>query len=251
MANNQYNNKVELSDGTTLIDLSNDTAVASDVAQGKYFHLATGERVVGTASGGTPSLQTKSVTPTESAQIITADDGYDGLSSVDIEAISNTYVGTGIARRSFEGITFNDQLLQVASGYYQSNLTKRIDKLVVSGSITPVEKVQSITLTIPCANLSYFIMAPSDGTLRKPGYKALNVIFADNYNKRVMYITTNNGGTDNMGYSGSFSDTANNKVTITVYPTTSKITLSSTAITGRTFGYFMGIKYNWFAFGVS
>ena len=48
MANNPYNNKVELSDGTTLIDLSNDTAVASDVASGKYFHLATGQRVSGT-----------------------------------------------------------------------------------------------------------------------------------------------------------------------------------------------------------
>lgn len=52
MANNPYVNKVELANGTTLIDLSTDTAVASDVAQGKYFHLATGERVQGTASGG-------------------------------------------------------------------------------------------------------------------------------------------------------------------------------------------------------
>lgn len=52
MANNPYVNKVGLADGTTLIDLTSDTAVASDVAQGKYFHLATGERVQGTASGG-------------------------------------------------------------------------------------------------------------------------------------------------------------------------------------------------------
>ena len=52
MANNPYVNKVELANGTTLIDLSLDTAVAADVAQGKYFHLATGERVAGTGSGG-------------------------------------------------------------------------------------------------------------------------------------------------------------------------------------------------------
>lgn len=51
MANNPYVNKVE-ADGQTLIDLTSDTAVASDVAQGKYFHLATGERVAGTSSGG-------------------------------------------------------------------------------------------------------------------------------------------------------------------------------------------------------
>lgn len=51
MANNQYVNKVQY-DGNTLIDLTADTAIAEDVAQGKYFHLATGERVQGTASSG-------------------------------------------------------------------------------------------------------------------------------------------------------------------------------------------------------
>ena len=45
---NEYVNKVVLSSGETLIDLSSDTAVASDVASGKYFHLKTGQRVQGT-----------------------------------------------------------------------------------------------------------------------------------------------------------------------------------------------------------
>ena len=48
MANNQYVNQVGLADGTVLIDLSTDTAIASDVKSGRYFHLATGERVQGT-----------------------------------------------------------------------------------------------------------------------------------------------------------------------------------------------------------
>ena len=48
MANNPYVNQVGLADGTILIDLTSDTAVASDVAVGKYFHLNTGERVTGT-----------------------------------------------------------------------------------------------------------------------------------------------------------------------------------------------------------
>ena len=50
MANNTYVNQVGLADGTILIDLTTDTAVAADVQSGKYFHLATGERVQGSST---------------------------------------------------------------------------------------------------------------------------------------------------------------------------------------------------------
>lgn len=50
MASNEYVNKVVLAGGNTLIDLTSDTAVAADVASGKYFHLASGERVQGSCT---------------------------------------------------------------------------------------------------------------------------------------------------------------------------------------------------------
>ena len=49
---NTYVNKVNLADGTTLIDISADTVTASDVAGGVTFHSADGAARTGTAEDG-------------------------------------------------------------------------------------------------------------------------------------------------------------------------------------------------------
>lgn len=109
MANNPYVNKVVYGN-QTLIDISDTTAAASDVAQGKYFYLNTGQKVQGSASTGsivisdttdthggtirtittgqTVNLQTKTITPTSSQQTVTPDTGYTGFSEVIVEASS-------------------------------------------------------------------------------------------------------------------------------------------------------------------
>ena len=46
------NNKVQLSDGTVIMDVTDTTAEAADVASGKYFYAADGTKTLGTASGG-------------------------------------------------------------------------------------------------------------------------------------------------------------------------------------------------------
>ena len=105
--------------GNTLVDLTGDTAVASDVAVGKTFHLADGTQATGTM---TPTLQTKTVTPTESSQTVTADNGYDGLSQVNVGAISDTYIGSQITHFTLSGdwvvTPTSTQQLIVGNGEY-------------------------------------------------------------------------------------------------------------------------------------
>lgn len=111
----------------TLIDLSTDTVASSDdILVGKIGHLRDGSVVTGTASGGEPNLQTKSVNPTESSQTVTADAGYDGLESVSVGAISTTYVGSGITRKSSSDLTVSGATVTAPAGYYSAQASKSV-----------------------------------------------------------------------------------------------------------------------------
>ena len=57
------------------------------------------DKVIVNVSGGAPTLQSKTATPTTSQQTITADSGYDGLSSVTVSAMPTGTAGTPTASK--------------------------------------------------------------------------------------------------------------------------------------------------------
>lgn len=131
--------------GDTLTTVSNQTRKL--LTQGKYLE---DDITLVDVSRGSPNLQTKSVsyTPSETAQSqsVTADAGYDGLDEVDVSvgAISSTYVGSDITRRSSTDMTASGATVTAPAGYYESGSSKA----VASGSATPPTTISGSQATL-------------------------------------------------------------------------------------------------------
>lgn len=106
-----------------------------------------------------PSLQTKSISPSETAQTVTPDSGYDGLSQVLVGAISNTYVGSGIDRNDSTDLTASGATVTVPAGYYENSATKTImsgtegTPTVTKGTVSN----HSVTVTPSVTNTAGYI----------------------------------------------------------------------------------------------
>ena len=107
----------------------------------------------GTVSVAVPTdsnveLQTKSVTPSETAQTITPDSGYDGLSSVSVGAISKTYVGSGVTTKSAQTYTPGASNQTIASGQYLTGTQTILgDADLVAGNIRKGVNIFNVTGT--------------------------------------------------------------------------------------------------------
>lgn len=90
--------------------------------------------VTGGASGAV--LQSKTVSPSESAQTIKADNGYDGLSQVTVNAVSKTYVRSGVTKKSAATYTPGTSNQTIAANQYLNGAqTIKGDANLVAGNI--------------------------------------------------------------------------------------------------------------------
>lgn len=121
---------------------------AANIKSGVKIFNVTGSYAGSSSGGGTPSLQTKTVTPSESTQTVSPDSGYDGLSSVTVNAVSKTYVGSGVTKKAAATYTpkTSDQSI-AASQYLSGAQTIKGDVNLVAGNIKSGVSIFGVTGT--------------------------------------------------------------------------------------------------------
>ena len=119
---------------------------AGNIRSGVKIFNVTGSYAGSSSGGGTPSLQTKTVTPSESTQTVSPDSGYDGLSSVTVNAVSKTYVGSGVTKKAAATYTPKTSDQSIAASQYLSGVqTIKGDVNLVAGNIKSGVSIFGVT----------------------------------------------------------------------------------------------------------
>lgn len=97
----------------------------SITANGTGIDVASYASVDVTVPSGSPTIESLSVTPSETQQTYNSS-SVDGYKPVTVGAISSTYVGSGITRRSSSDLTASGATVTVPSGYYSEQASKAV-----------------------------------------------------------------------------------------------------------------------------
>lgn len=104
--------------------------VASNIKKNVSIFGVTGTYEAGSSS---PTIQSLTVTPSESQQTFNAS-GVDGYKPVTVNAISSTYIGSGITRRSDSDLTTWEDWVTVPAGYYEEEFYKSVGTMTLPTS---------------------------------------------------------------------------------------------------------------------
>lgn len=167
---------VSLQSENPTYDAYDATAVPGDVASGKVFYNSSG-RQVGTATGA--SLQAKTnINPTTSSQTIRPDSGYDGLASVQINAMPTGTAGTPTATKgtvSNHSITVTPSVTN-STGYITGGTKSGTAVTVSASELVSGSETKTANGTYDVTNLASLVVnVPTGGGDGKNAQIALGV----------------------------------------------------------------------------
>ena len=121
--------------GNSSVSLSATDAnfVASNIKKNVAIFGLTGTYEGSGGGGTTPTIESLSITPSETAQTF-EDSSVDGYKPVTVSAISSTYVGSGITQRSSTDLTASGATVTVPAGYYSAQATKSVTTMTLPTS---------------------------------------------------------------------------------------------------------------------
>ena len=157
-----------------------------------------------------PSLEAVTdIDPTESSQTITAGSSYDGLSSVQINAIPSDYVGSDIPQNDSDDLTASGATVTAPAGYYAEDATKTI----ASGSATTPSTSITANPTISVNRTTGLITATVSGS------KSVTPTVS------AGYISSGTAGT--VSVTGSNTSQLSTKAAATITPGTTDQTIAA------------------------
>lgn len=217
-------NKVEY-DGNTIMDITDTTATAGDVASGKVFYGANGVRTTGTSSGGGGSatdvqINGTSITSNGVANISTV--GTYDSSSNPMATMKDVYDGIKNASQSSDFIAY---ITQIVSGLIPSSTEIMVNTFedLPTENVTEYSKayVKNATLydVTTIADLNYDITQMHDASaLAEPNYSQItrtsnfSIKYEDTFERTfvVALIPGNASGILLFGYNTSMGGQATN-----------------------------------------
>lgn len=217
----------------TALDISDTTAAAADVAQGKYFYTAQGVKTAGTASGGTPSQTQHSIYFEFSDSTDMTITGYwnDSFISDAITATApTTYGSKTVDLAQLDGVTWYEPA-NIPIGVELIDTSKLTRGMVIESSGEPeasewyaitdyTEIDPSMTFTYRC-NLWFYIGFYDSG---KNTISALNV-----YNNATPDSEDGQVGVGTLNSSNIPSNAAYVRLTSVAYPNSNQLSLIRTA----------------------
>lgn len=194
--------------GVTQMDLTSDTVQASNLIAPNTAHGADGEAITGTASSSTPTLQAKTnISPTTSSQTITADSGYDGLSSVQINAMPSGSAGTPTATKgtvSNHSVSVTPSVTNTTG--YITGSTKTGTAVTVSASeLVSGSETKTANGTYDVTNLAELVVNVSGGggsSMNVQAYSGYDFVNVGSYTETDVTLTVAKSGTYTISWMG-------------------------------------------------